>query len=300
MYARLYMRMMWLMRDKQAFEGAHHTLVEARRRQRSGDRPPTMLTRAMTRVSTRQVAGMKVWSVQPRRSRPTARVVYVHGGGYVHPLTADYWRLVRRLATVPAEVLVPAYPLAPDATIDDVLPRLVELTIEAQSTALGLPTVIMGDSAGGALVLAMAERLRDLGGSPLAGVVGLSPWLDATLDEEAVADLEAADPMLAESGLRAAGRWWAGVRPVADPLVSPVHSNAGGLPPIDIYIGMHDILRPAVTDFADHMDEADTPLHVHEVTAMFHVWMTRMLPEAARTRRELIRLVRARAAAASA
>ena len=294
-YARLYMRAMWLMRDKHAFEGAQHTLVEARRRQRSGDRPPTRLTRTLTQVSTGDVAGMTVWSVRPRGPRPAARVLYVHGGGYVHPLTADYWRLVRSLTTVPAEVLVPAYPLAPDATLDDVLPRLVQLATEAEESVPGRPTILMGASAGGALVLAMAERLRDLGGPRPTGVVGLSPWLDATLDEDAVAELEAADPMLAESGLRAAGRWWAGARPPADPLVSPMHSDVSGLPPIDIYIGMRDILRPAVTDFAARAEGADTPLHVHEVSAMFHVWMTRLLPEAARTRRELVQLVRDRA-----
>jgi epsilon-lactone hydrolase len=296
LYARVYMRAMWLMRDKNAFEGARHTLVEARRRQRSGDHPPTRLTRAVARVSTAQRAGMTVWTAGPRRVDPVARVLYIHGGGYVHPLTADYWRLVRSLAAAPAEVLVPAYPLAPDATVDDVLPRLLELTREAEQSDPKLPLVLMGDSAGGALVLAMAARLRDLGWPEPAGVVGLSPWLDATLDEDAVAELEAADPMLAESGLRAAGRWWAGVRPATDPLVSPVHSDLGGLPPIDVYIGTRDILRPAVSDLASSAKEVDTPLHVHEVSAMFHVWMTRALPEARRTRRELERLVRDRAA----
>lgn len=299
-YARLYMRAMWLMRDKQAFEGAQHTLVEARRRQRSGDRPPTRLTRTLTQVSTAQRAGMTVWTVRPRRADPVARVLYVHGGGYVHPLTADYWRLVRSLATVPAEVLVPAYPLAPDATVDDVLPRLLEVTLGAEQSGPQLPVVLMGDSAGGALVIAMAARLRELGEPEPAGVVGLSPWLDATLDEDAVAELEAADPMLAESGLRAAGRWWAGVRPAADPLVSPVHSDLSDLPPIDIYIGTRDILRPAVSDLAASAKDVVTPLHVHEVSAMFHVWMTRALPEARRTRRELVRLVRDRAASWSA
>ncbi len=44
---------------------------------------------------------------------------------------------------------------------------------------------------GGALALAVTTRLRDLSRTLPAGVVTLSPWLDATLDEDAVADLEA-------------------------------------------------------------------------------------------------------------
>ena len=116
-----------------------------------------------------------VWTARPRRDEPLARVVYIHGGGYVHPLTADYWRLIRSLTKAPAEVVVPAYPLAPDATVDDVLPRLLELVTAVSAAAPALPTLLMGDSAGGALVLVLAARLRDHGGGQLAGVVALSP-----------------------------------------------------------------------------------------------------------------------------
>jgi epsilon-lactone hydrolase len=292
LYTRIYLAGMWLARDKRAFEGAEHTLEEARKRQRSGDRPPTRLTRAWTRVRTGTVAGMTVWTVRPRRATPRARVVYLHGGGYVHPLSADYWRLVRALVAAPAEVVVPAYPLAPDDTVDDVLPRLLEVEAAAARPAPDLPTILMGDSAGGALVLAMATRMREQDGRQSAAVVALSPWLDATLDEDAVRELEASDPMLAESGLRAAGRWWAGVRRPSDPLVSPVNADIEGLPPIHIWIGERDILRPAVGDLAERATREGVDLRVHEVTAMFHVWMTRLIPEGRRTRRELTRLVR--------
>src|SRR4051794_16548208 len=93
-YTRIYTWVMWLARDKKAFEGAAHTRRVARRRQRDGSRPPNHWTRLTTRVWSSTVAGMTVWRVAPRRRRPLARVVYVHGGGYVHPLTGDYWRLL--------------------------------------------------------------------------------------------------------------------------------------------------------------------------------------------------------------
>jgi epsilon-lactone hydrolase len=296
-YTRLYTLGMRLSRDKRAFEGAQQTLRIAKKRQRAGDAPPTSLTRLRTRVTKSHTAGMTVWTVRPRRRRPVARVVYVHGGGYVHPLSADYWRLVRTLAGTPAEVVVPAYPLAPTATVDDVLPRLLQVEAQAAQLDPHLPTILMGDSAGGALAIVMGLRLRDLGEQRPAAVVALSPWLDATLDEEAVRDLEASDPMLAESGLRAAGRWWAGVRSPSDPSISPVNARIGNLPPLDVFIGAHDILRPAVDDLADRARQEDADLHVHETPAMFHVWMTRAIPEGRRTRRELTKLVRHRAAA---
>ena len=293
LYARAYMLGMRLHRDKQAFAGAQHTLSVARKRQRGGDVPPTGLTRLSAKLRTFQVAGMRVWTAGPRREEPVARVIYLHGGGYVHPLTADYWRLVRSLVGTPAEVVVPAYPLAPDATVDDVLPRLLEVVAEAADPEL--PTILMGDSAGGALAIVTALRLQNLGGPYPAAVIALSPWLDARLDEQKVSELEASDPMLAESGLRAAGRWWAGLRGPADPDVSPVAAALDGLPALDVFIGARDILRPAVDDFAERARGASIDLHVHEVPAMFHVWMSRALPEGRRTRRLLAGLVRKRA-----
>lgn len=291
-YTRAYMAGMWLSRDKNAFEGAQNTLEKARKRQRSGNVPPTRWTRLARRVTREEVAGMTVVVVRPRLRRPRTRVLYLHGGGYVHPLTRDYWRLVRALADAPAEVVVPFYPLAPEATVDDVLPRLVQLHGQVAHRD-DLPTVLMGDSAGGALVLSLAARIRDLDGRRPARLVGLSPWLDATLDEDRVADLEASDPMLAESGLRAAGRWYAGRHEPSAPMVSPVNESLQGLPPLDVFIGAHDILRPAVDDLAEKARAQSAELHVHEVPAMFHVWMTRAIPEARRTRRALTRLVAA-------
>jgi monoterpene epsilon-lactone hydrolase len=300
-YTRLYLCGMWLRRDKEAFEGVAHTLSVARRRQAQGDRRPTPLTRVTRKVVEVNRSGMTSWSVRPRRKQSRARVFYVHGGGYVHPLTSDYWRLVRALSSVPADVVVPAYPLAPDATVDDVLPMLLELLDSHRRSDPALPTVLMGDSAGGALVLAMAGVLRDrdrsdsaTGSAGVVSVVGLSPWLDATLDEAEVADLEPSDPMLAETGLRAAGRWWSGPHRPDEPLVSPVQADLRGLPPIDVYIGERDILRPGVEELVDRADRDGADLHVHESPAMFHVWMTRAIPEGRRTRRDLVALLRER------
>ena len=294
-YTRLYVRGMELRGDQDAFDGAESTLRTALERQRAGDSPPTWLTRRTHDVTTSSDDGMTVWTVRPRRGRPQVRVVYLHGGGYVHPLTPDYWRLVRALAKAPAEVVVPAYPLAPRSRVDDVVPRLVRL-VQRHTVGSDLPTVLMGDSAGGALSLVLAQRLDE----PHARVVPLCPWLDATLEQPEVAGLDATDPMLNETGLRAAGRWWARPRDPRDPVVSPLNGDLAALPRVDLFVADRDILRPAVDLFCQRAEQAGVDLRVREVTAMFHVWMTRLIPEAARTRRELVGLLREVAEAAPA
>lgn len=70
--------------------------------------------------------------------------------------------------------------------------------------------------------------------------------------------------------------------------LEPVEADLSGLPPIHVLVGCRDILRPAVDRLADRVrGTEDATLHVHERTAMFHVWMTRFLPEARATRQWL-------------
>jgi monoterpene epsilon-lactone hydrolase len=291
-WTRLYVAAMRARRDDRAFSGERHTRRVALHEQRRADRPPTLLTRWTTRVGPLTGGGLDGWVVRPRRRRPAVRVVYLHGGGYVHPLTADYWRLVRSLVRTPAEVFVPAYPLTPGAGLDDVLPRLADLQAGIHRRHPDLPVVVMGDSAGGALALALALDARDRGRPAPASVVGLCPWLDATLSDDEVHDLEPSDPMLAESGLRAAGRWWADPHEPDHPAVSPVTADLRGLPPVRLWVGDRDILRPAVDRLAARADRDGLDLEVTEEPALFHVWMTRAVPEARRTRAQLVEHLR--------
>jgi acetyl esterase/lipase len=79
-----------------------------------------------------------------------------------------------------------------------------------------------------------------------------------------------------------------------------VHLDLDGLPPVDLFIGDRDILRPAVNELAQRAGDADVEMCVHEVTSMFHVWMTRAIPEGWRTRQRLVEIVQQRARARSA
>lgn len=83
LYTRLYVLGMRLARDKQAFEGRRNTMETARHRQRSGDKPPTVMTRLLRNVRSEAISGMRVWIVRPRKRTPVARVMYVHGGGCI-------------------------------------------------------------------------------------------------------------------------------------------------------------------------------------------------------------------------
>ncbi|GAA4707522.1 hypothetical protein GCM10025781_27750 [Kocuria gwangalliensis] len=219
------------------------------REELSKDKPEAAPHRSMhERVDFRKVmvAGRPVLVAEPKsRARDAVApvIVYWHGGGYVNAMVRTHWRFLDELIKrTGATVLVPSYALAPVHTVDEVEP-LVDGTLELART-LGSRVYFMGDSSGGGLALAQAQRLRDKGVAPLDGLVLIAPWVDVTLANPEIADYEAKDHMLSVKKLRRSGRWWAGERDVRDPLVSPAYGSYDRLPRTLVTQGDHDILYP--------------------------------------------------------
>lgn len=222
---------------------------ETAREELSKDKPEAAPHKSMhERLNFRKVlvSGRPVLVVEPK-SRAWGAVapviVYWHGGGYVNAMVGTHWRYLDELIKrTGATVLVPSYALAPLHTVDEVQP-LVDGTLEL-ARSLGKRVYFMGDSSGGGLALAQAQRLRDEGAQPLDGLVLIAPWVDASLSNPEIADYQAKDKMLSVKRLQAAGRWWAGQRDVIDPLVSPAYGTFEGLPRTLVTQGDYDILYP--------------------------------------------------------
>ncbi len=208
-------------------------------------------------------------------------VVYLHGGAYVYDMAPVQWRMLGKLMRlVEIELTAPLYPLAPEATCEEVLRWTHEVYRQVLERANGKPVVLMGDSAGGGLALALSQTLRDAAEPLPAAQVLISPWLDVTCSDPSQASLEAVDPLLALPGLRAAGTWYAGALSPHDPRVSPLFGNFDGLPPTLALTGTHDLLHLDVLRLGARMRISDSELTVIEAPRMLHVWPAMPIPEA--------------------
>jgi triacylglycerol lipase len=117
--------------------------------------------------------------------------------------------------------------------------------VSAQVARHGADNVILyGDSAGGAMALAVAQLLVGRNEPAPSHMVLISPWLDVTMSNPVIASID--DPVLRMASLRKAGRQWAGDLPPTDPLVSPVYGSLAGLPPTAVYCGSLDLLAADV------------------------------------------------------
>ncbi len=209
------------------------------------DHPPSFVMSDLD-VQRGDFAGQPVYRIQSRN--PSGKcVVALHGGAYVVQPTINHWSAYAAMARrTRATVIVPIYPLAstPQGRAQVVIPDMADL-ISAEITRHGVNNVsVYGDSAGGGMALSVAQLLVSRGEPTPSGMVLISPWLDVTLSNPAIAFID--DPVLRTTSLRRAGRQWAGDLSLIDPLVSPVYGSLAGLPPTAVYCGNLDLLAADV------------------------------------------------------
>lgn len=225
--------------------------------------------------------GMTVYTYHPKKPRG-GHVLYLHGGCYVFEIAPEHHRFCAALAdALGAKVTVPIYPLAPEhgaVEMQDALAKVLR--------AAGPIDTLAGDSAGGGLALALAQR-GDL--EPPRELVLLSPWLDIALDDPAVAAIDARDPWLSARGLREAGRLYAKNLDAKDPRVSPLHGPLDHIERIAVLSGTRDVLLP---DARRLHARAPSKVTLLEYEDMVHDFMLiRALPEARRAFADVVSFV---------
>lgn len=190
-----------------------------------------------------EVRGFPCATFSPRGDSNGQRVLYLHGGAYVHSIEQAHWRFISRLVShLGCTVTVPIYPLAPDYHYDETHAVIAETYDRFLAETDPAQQVVMGDSAGGALTLVLARKLKEQGRPQPAHLVLISPWLDATMRDPAVPVIDHRDPYLSTPGLLDAARMYSGDLDTADPLISPINGSFDGLGHISVFVGTRDTL----------------------------------------------------------
>jgi monoterpene epsilon-lactone hydrolase len=214
---------------------------------------------------------------------PTRTVVYVHGGAYVRGMATWHWKFVARLAdSLGARAVLPAYPVAPEFTVEDSFEEMVAIVQEAIAESPD-GVVLAGDSAGGGYALALAQAVRDRGGPQPSHLVLIAPWVDLTSSAPGTIEAAARDPWLSFEHLSIYAGFWAGADDpavLADPRVSPGLADLAGLPPALMLCGTRDLLQPGCDVLFERADAADWSLEYVVAPGLMHVYPLLPIPEA--------------------
>lgn len=272
------------------------TVNRMRERVENGERTYTEPSRRLHRkhrVDKRDVNGHLVWTIAPKVDGGGKQIIYLHGGAYVNSFASQHWEFMSKLVdALGCTVTAPNYPHAPEYHVHDVFEFLLPLYLELASEAGGTNITLMGDSSGGGISLALAQRLREDGLPQPGNVVLLSPWLDATLSHPEIVIVDKTDPFLGVDGLKYTGAAYA--RNV-DPkcyLVSPVYGSFRDLAPVTVFIGTRDVFLPDCRKLRERAAAEGVTIDYREYDRMVHDWMLGPLPEAKQVFREIVELLR--------
>jgi acetyl esterase/lipase len=266
-------------------EATLENALQQARRGSSGD-PPASLSRRCT-VAIESVDGHRIFTVGPRGGGPVrGQILYLPGGGYVNPPSFLHWWFIARLAkTLGVVCTVPLYPLAPEHQCGEGIAFAGGAYRRLEREHGQDRVLVMGDSAGGGLALAM---LQQTGATP-AGLMLDAPWLDASVSDPSQVEIERHEWLLNCLTLRTWGTWWAGSGDLGDPRVSPLFGDLSQLPPTLLLCGSADIL---VADARRLAAAAPGKVTYIEEPGLMHVYpLMPIFPETKRAWREIASFV---------
>ncbi|MET8976537.1 alpha/beta hydrolase fold domain-containing protein [Streptomyces sp. NPDC004539] len=183
--------------------------------------------------------------VHPEGASPADRtLLYLHGDPRLAGTPQDALPTARELARRTGQSVVcaryrPRFPLA----LDDVHAAWEHCHARG-------PVAVAGKRLGATLAAALLLRLRDTDATPPTCAVLTSPILDFTLDAPSLYFNAAADRTVDADTLRLRAAAYIGLTPPTDPLLSPLHGNLHGLPPVQVHAAGTEVLLDDALSFA--------------------------------------------------
>lgn len=261
--------------------GGYHLMLTRKAVHWSTSLLPARFTARFRLVDGSPVRGE--WA-EPLGSAACDRVLlYLHGGGYVACSPRTHRSLTGALASASgSSVFALRYRLAPE----NPYPAALEDAVAAYRWLLSRGTrperlVVVGDSAGGGLALAMLTALREAGGPMPAAVICFSPWTDLAATGPSLIHNEDRCAMFFGDTIRkTAPLYLSGVDP-RTPLASPLYADLRGLPPLLVHVSDSEVLLDDSLRLVERAEQAGLKVQLRVWPDQPHVWqLFGALPEA--------------------
>ena len=144
--------------------------------------------------------------------------------------------------------------------------------------------IFMGDSAGGGLALAFAQKLVNEEHHKLpVQLILLSPWLDLSLSNTDIKNLEHSDHILTVEMLRHAAKSYSGGDDPDHYLLSPINGELADLPPTIVFYGSEELFAADCRKFRSMIENINHTSIFREYPGMPHDWALFPFPESDRT-----------------
>lgn len=226
-------------------------------------------------LKTQEFMQRKVFILEAKNQKKSnTKILYFHGGSYIAEATQKHWDFIEQIVKdTGATVIMPDYPLAPKYNYKDVFKMIIPLYKELINKVPTNELILMGDSAGGGLGLALVEKLGEENLPMPSKTILISPWLDVRLNNPEIDEVQKFDKELNKETLKLAGIAYAGEDGINSYLVNPIDGDLSKIENIIIFTGTYDILNPDVKILKERAKRVGTQIEVKEYEKAGHIWM---------------------------
>ncbi len=216
---------------------------------------------------------------------PEKAILMLHGGGYIGPLGTIYRKYARLLHDkTGAKIFMLDYRVAPKNLFPCALEDALACwdAVEKEFSAKNI--IVIGDSAGGNLSLALMLKLREAGRELPHAAVLISPWCDMLASGDSYLYNYPHDVMFGYKGKQFDESkreamlksdifyYFREVPDRKDPIVSPVYAEYHGFPECFFTAATNEMLRSDAETIAAKINAAGGKAEVFCKHPMFHVY----------------------------
>jgi epsilon-lactone hydrolase len=237
---------------------------------------PAMRERLHVTVKPSTIDGVRVFLVTPDVIPPEHRdkvLIHVHGGCYVlFPGKSGTGEAILMAGLGHFRVISVDYRMPPEAYFPGALDDATTVYKSVVGTTNPKNVAVFGTSAGGALVLEMMLRAKQLG-LPMPGAIAPgTPMSDVTKTGDSFYTNELVDNVLVsrDGFCHAATEVYARGHDLGDPLLSPVNGDMHGFPPVILTTGTRDLLLSNTVRVHRKLREAGVEAQLEVFEGMSH------------------------------
>lgn len=220
-----------------------------------------------------EIAGVPCAWFIPRGAGEDGIVFFIHGGGFIFGSIHSHAPMVSYITTaLNRKVLAIDYRLAPEhpfpAGINDCVTVVRSVTAASPGVSFG----IIGDSAGGNLVMATQLRLKEQHALLPHYTILISPWADLQCNRASYERNKELDSILSQAYLKEAAGMYAGMNDVNLPQLSSVNGDFKGFPPVLILCGTYEILEDDSIALYKRLRDCGVTAELILFEGELHVW----------------------------
>ncbi|GAA4278720.1 alpha/beta hydrolase fold domain-containing protein [Aquimarina mytili] len=222
---------------------------------------------------TKKVGETSITSITPKNENTDILFFYCHGGAFVYGPTRENWIALSKIAKgAKATAWMIDYPKAPEYKIKEVTENVFNAYLEAIKEFDPNKIILIGDSAGGNLILTLTQRLIKENIDLPNRLIPISPLIDASLTNPKIKEIDVLDPILSYNGVISAKRMLLEDIPLTDSIISPINGSLRNFPPIHMFSAELDIFTPDQELFTNKAKKEGVEIEVIVGQNMPHVW----------------------------